>query len=278
MEINRKFFSPEAGEEGYGYGNDEFKQSPFVFGGNFGLAKLTKFEWIPNAGKDGAEQEALDIVFNINGTDKSHRLFPITKVYDKKNQELTDKESAEYKEAAKNARGNLSNIVTHILNALLDKETVQATLSRPTKSFKDYAQLAQSVLPKDFAERKLDIFMQYQWQISEGQNRTYLDLPKKMVYGAWLKPAIEGKWVEKRADNIQESTREALWYENEKGDKHPFTRNGWFMLSNFANQQRTDGTSGSTTAGAAAMNAGTGQAPAASAPTTTTPPSTASAW
>lgn len=276
MEINRKYLSPEAGDEGgYGLGDDEVKTSPFRFGGNFGVTKLKKFEWIPNAGKDGAEQEALDIIFDINGTDKSYRLFPVTKVFSKQNQELTDKDSAEYKEAKKLAVGNLNNVVTHILNALLPKETVQAGLSKPTKSFKEYTQNAASLLPKDFNTRLLDIFMQYQWNITEGQNRTYLELPKKMSYGAWLKPAIEGVWTEKRAENIQESTREALWYENEKGEKHPFTKNGWFMLSNFANQQRTAGT-GDTTSAGAAMNAAPS---AANTPVTpTTPPSTASSW
>ena len=51
---------------GYGYQTDEVKISPFNFGGNFGVTNLIKFEWIPNGGASGAEQEALDVTFVIN--------------------------------------------------------------------------------------------------------------------------------------------------------------------------------------------------------------------
>lgn len=232
---------------GYGYASDEVKVNPFSFGGNFGNTKLIKFEWIPNGGKDGAEQEALDVVFSINGVEKSYRMFPIVKAFGKDNEEITDPNAPEFKDAMIdfNAR------ITHILHAFLDIDTIKAGFARPISSFKEFCQIAMSLLPKDYKDRSLDIFLQYQWQIDQGQGKTYLDIPKKMKYGRWLNAALPGKWEEKKVENPSDTTPRALWYENEKGEVHPFVKNGWFMNSNFAQQQKTGG---------AASDAGTQQA------------------
>src|SRR5688500_17577353 len=86
----------------YGYEDDTVKVSNLHFGGNFGKTFLTKFEHTFKGGKDGADQEALDITFNINGTDKSYRMFPITKAFDAQNNEVTDPNHDAFKEAVKN--------------------------------------------------------------------------------------------------------------------------------------------------------------------------------
>lgn len=279
MQYLKRYLSPDAEGGDYGYAEDEVKVSPFNFGGNFGNCFLTKFEWINNGGKDGAEQEALDIVFTINETAKNYRMFPVSKVYDKSGQEITDTNSKEYIDGKKDAQTDFNARVTHILHGVLDYDFVKASLSRPFKGFKEYAQFCQSILPKDFDKKPLDIFLQYQWQPSEGQTRTFLEIPRKMKYGSWLKPAIPGRWKEMRAENIQDNTRKALWYINEDNptEEHPFTKNGWFMLSAFANPVKGTGSGANTQAGAA-MNAGA-QAPAANAGATPTQaPPTASAW
>lgn len=276
MELIRKFYDANPEDAGYGYGDDSAKTSPFNFGGNFGVTFLKKFEWIPNGGKDGAEQEALDIIFTINKVDKNYRMFPVSKVFDKNNQEITDKASQEYKDAFRTAQQDFNAVVTHILHAYIDSDTLKASLQRPFKSFKEYAQFCASLLPKNFQTVALDIFLQYQWQISQGQTRTYLDIPKKMKYGVWLKPSAEypGSWKENKAENIDENTKKALWYTNEAGLEHAFVKNGWFMKSNFANIQRTDGETGGE--GAAAMN--TGSQAGGSSNTQTPPTAAASAW
>lgn len=237
----------------YGYASDEVKVSPYHFGLNAGVTTLQKLEWIPNGGKEGAEQEALDILFNINGAERSYRMFPVVKAFDKANKEITDPSAKEFQDAVLdfNAR------ITHIMCCYMDKEAYIAALSRPTGSFKGFCKIIESLLPKNFKDIKLDVFMQYQWQMSEGQNVTFLELPKKMKYGKWICPAQEGEWVEKRIDNPDDNVVEALWYETKDGRvdertgkpvKHPFTKNGWFMSSNFAKQQKNAnaGTSNST--------------------------------
>jgi hypothetical protein len=204
----RKFYDgavPDSTTGGsYGYASDEVKVSPFNFGLNAGVTKLVKFEWIPNGGKDGAEQEALDIVFNINNTDKSYRKFPVVKAFGKNNEEITDPNAPEFKEALM----DFNATITHVLHTFVDSDTIKAAFSRKIASFKEFAQIAMSLLPRDYKEIPLDIFLQFQWQIDEGQDKTFLDIPKKMKYGAWLSKAVAaagGVWIEKRADVIQES-------------------------------------------------------------------------
>ena len=256
--LNRKFLSPDEDGGGYGYAEETVSVSPFSFGLNAGVTYLKKFEWINNAGKDGAEMEALDVVFNINGKDKNYRVFPVKKAYGKNNVEVTDPNAPEFKDAVKNTNARIS----HILKALLPEDFVKTSLGRPFKGFKDYCQHCMTILPKDFAERKLDIFMQFQWQISTGQNRTFLDIPTKMNQGKWLCAAVEpvgGDWKEVRKESPDDKDQAALTYVDGAGNIHPFVKTGWFVNSNYAKLQRDESdTSGSGTASDADHNAGTG--------------------
>lgn len=216
----------------YGFETDEVAVSNFIFGLNAGKTFLKTFEWKPNAGKDGAEQEAVEIILEIDGSPKSHRMFPVTQAFGKNQEKITDPNAPEFKEAVKDFNAS----IYHIAHVFVDEATYKATISRPFTSFKDFIEVVASMLPKNFAEIPLDCFMQYQWQPSSGKNRTYLELPRKMKTGRWLVKAQPGTWTKHIAENINAETKEALWYTNEKGEKHPFIKNGWFMLSSFANQ------------------------------------------
>lgn len=223
----------------YGFTSDEVKQEG---GFSFGLntpAFLKEFKWIPNAGKDGSELEALEIIFEINGKEKSYRQFPITKAFLKDGGETTDPSTPEFRKEVQDFNAK----IVHILHAFVDIDKIKAALSVPIADFKTFCKICEKILPSNYREIPLDIFMQYQWQISDGRDKTYLEIPRKMSYGAWLCAAKPGvQWVEKRADKITESTRKAIYYVNSENEKeeHPFFRNGWFALSNFANQQTSE--------------------------------------
>jgi hypothetical protein len=223
-------------EAGYGYASDDVKISPFNFGGNFGNCFLTKIEWIPNGGANGAEQEALDIIFKINDVDKSYRMFPVTQGFDKNNQPVKDPNSKEFKDALQDWNAKM----THIMHCFVSDDVLKAALAKRIKSLKEYAAVIKALLPKDFDKKPLDIFLQYQWQPSANKSRTYLEIPKKMSYGKWLCPAMAGNWKEMKAENIDENTRKALWYVNEEGQEHIFVKNGWFMSGKFSHQQKED--------------------------------------
>jgi hypothetical protein len=226
---------------GYGYTSDEVKVNPFNFGLNAGNCFLTKFEWIPNGGKDGAEQEALDIVFNINGTEKSYRKFPVTKAFGKDNVEVTDPNAPEMKEAM----SDFNSVIVHILHCFMDGDSIKAAMSVPIKDFKHYCQIAMSILPKTYKDTALDIFLQWGWQLRDNQEKTYLEIPARMKQGKWLcvaqAPISSTSWKEVRTENPADTVREALIYVDGANNKHQFIKNGWFMNSNFAHQQRTDG-------------------------------------
>jgi hypothetical protein len=61
-----------------------------------------------------------------------------------------------------------------------------------------------------------------------------------MKHGAWVVPAVAGEWKEMRKDNPSDNDEMALYYVNEKGETHPFTRTGWFVNSFFSNQQKEE--------------------------------------
>lgn len=229
---------------GYGFSEATQNDSAIHFGLNHGVANLIKFGWIPNGGKDGAEQEALEIIFNVNGREISHRQFPITKAFYK--EDPKDKNSPQLEttdpnhEAFKLAQNELSQIAIHIIGCFVDKEDIKKALSSPIRSFKDYCKVLEGLLPNDYATKPLDIFFNWQWQIKGDNNRTYLELPKKMKHGRWLAPSIEpvdGPWTKQQKANASDSEI-ALRYVDGAGNVHPFKRNGWFMNSQFANQQK----------------------------------------
>jgi hypothetical protein len=223
----------------YGYASDDVQVSvPFVFGLNAGVTTLEKFEWIPNGGKDGAEQEAIDIIFKINGTEKSYRKFPITKAFDKNNQEVTDPSAPEFRDAVQ----TLNSVITHILKCFVTDDQLMAAFSKPVTSFKQFAQVCASVLPADFKERKLDIFMQYQWNLREGQKQTYLEIPPSMKNGKWLCPAIApvGSWKEVRKADPSDNDQNALYYVDEANNTHLFKRHGRYVKGPLANQQKSE--------------------------------------
>lgn len=250
----------------YGYSSDERKENPFDFGLNAGVTFLKSFNYIPNGGKDGAEQDALEIIFEINGTEKSYRKFPVTKAYKKvkkgePQEETTDPKAKEFMEAV----DELNSSIVHILRAFVDNMAIEAALAKKITSFKDFCNITAGLLPKNYPELPLDIFLQYQWEISSGKEKTYLDIPKKVKQGKWLCKAVPGNWIEVKVPNPQEKTREALVYVKEgTEEKHPFSRNGWFMLSNYATQQHDENATG-VSAQAEAQGAAAQNGPAANA-------------
>lgn len=222
----------------YGYASDEVKISTFNFGLNAGVTTLKKFEWIPNGGVDGAEKEALEIIFNINGTDKGYRKFPVTQGFGKNGETITDPNSSEFKDAVM----TFNSVITHILHCFVDNDTLKKAMSVPIASFKQFCTIAASLLPKNFAEIKLDIFMQYQWTIRSGQNRTFLEIPSSMKNGKWLCVAVPpvGEWKEVRKKDPSDNDQKALIYTDEAGNVHPFTRYGRYVNGALANQQKSE--------------------------------------
>jgi len=222
----------------YGFEDDKSQSGGGLgFGLNAGVTSMKTFEFNPNGGKDGAEQEALDVVFNVDGRDISYRMFPVTKAFDN-NVEVTDVRHPAMVQAVK----DFNSIIVHILHAFVEKDAIKLALSVPIASFKQFCTIARSILPTNFDTKQLDIFAQWQWSITGDNDKTYPRLPKNMKHGKWLCahiPPASGQWEEIRLNG-------KLTYKSPTKDvdgrvistaTHPFSRTKWFMESNFATQQ-----------------------------------------
>lgn len=222
----------------YGFIDDE--KSTFNFGLNANRTFLKKFEYTTNGGRDGAAQEALDIVFEINGSEKGYRQFPVTKAFDDKRNEVTDPNHPAMIEEQK----RFGSVITHIVGCFVDKNTIKAAFSKPVSTFKEFCQIMASLLPEGFSTKPLDIFMQWQWNIRGEQPCTYLEIPKNMKQGKWLVPAQphKGAWVERKMKDPTDKIKDALYYVDSEDENniHPFVRTGWFMNSAYSHQQRDD--------------------------------------
>lgn len=215
---------------GYGYEDDSQGQGGgLIFGLNAGNCFMTKFEFNPNGGKEGAAQEALDIMFNVDGRDISFRQFPVTKAFDGDNGEVDDARHP----AMVQARKDFNAMMTHILSTFVSKDNIKQAFTQPISSFEQFCNVAANLLPRNYASIKLDVFAQWQWNITGDNEKTYLRLPNKMKHGKWLcqhVPPAGGEWKEDKLNG-------GLHYVDEQGNKHPFARTKWFMESNFAHQQ-----------------------------------------
>lgn len=259
-------------ENMYGYTSDEVKVNPFVFGLNTGV-RLVKFEWIANGGKDGAEQEALEIIFKVAGVEKSYRRFPVTQAFGKNQEVITDPNTPEFKEEIQ----KLNSCITHIIHCFSTAEAAKAKFSRPIRSFKEFCQVAMSCLPANFADVDLDMFLEYQWKIKGENNCTFLDIPTSMKGGKWLVPSVKpiGEWKEVKKADPADKDQNALFYfdtgnPDTTANMHPFTRYGRYMKSTRAIQQFKEGAQQNN---AAAANISQ-QAPPAATPAANASPTT----
>ena len=245
----------EVKKMGFGYQDDtdeslKGKSLDGVFGLNQNV-HLVHFAYNPNAGKDDSEADAIDITIKVGESEQRRRIYDITKVYDGDNNEITDVNSDAYAEAYNKEWMQNSAMITHILKRFVDEATIKQALAQEQSSFKDYAVIVTSLLPANFQNIALDTFLEYQWNIPEGKDQTYLQLPKNMKGGGWLCKAQPGNFEPKTAEDG------SLIYVNEQGIEHPFTRTKSFMESKKAYQQTVNDALNAAQAGA---GAGGGQA------------------
>ncbi len=214
----------------YGFSDDKPTSGGISFGLNSGVTRMTNFAFNPNGGKDGEQQEVLDVVFDIDGKETNNRMFPVTKAFLPNNGgETTDPNHDAFKKAMQEFNGT----VVHIMKAFVPEEQLKAALSVPIASFQQFCNVCVNLLPSDYKNRKLDVFGQWQWQMTGENSRTFVNLPRNVKHGRFIcahVAPVNGPWVTTNPNG-------GLVYLDGDGNKHPFNRNKWFMGSNFAKQQ-----------------------------------------
>lgn len=195
--------------------------------------KVTGFAYNPNGGAGGSAQDCIDVEITIEGREKpmNKRYFPITKVYGKEGNEITDVTDDEFKVAVEQLNGTLQDIV----GAVAGQDALKAALARPIASFKEYATVLENVYKATpgAPEVPVDVFLSYEWKIRGENKQTFLTLPdaKLIKHGRWIIPAVNG-------DFKPEITSKGLRYVTEEGIAHPFTRSEWFIKNPYYNVTR----------------------------------------
>lgn len=232
-----------------GYGAIDDEDASLKGGGNYGKFGLnqncffTKFEFNPNAGANGASMDAVDFSIKIEEKEFMKRIFDVDSnrsIYGTNGQLLNPGDPG-FDEAIGKAKKQVSAVVIHAVKSLgVTQDQINAAFVNPVNSFREWAIKLISLLPGDYTKRPVDVFLQYQWKISEGQNKTYLEIPKNLKDGKFLCPAMPGTFEEVRNNS-------GLYYYNEK-DKNPhlFVRSSSYLSSNKAIRQTIEEETNST--------------------------------
>lgn len=241
--------SEEIKKVGFGAVNDADEslrgKSP---GGTFGLnsaVNVVKFEFNGNAGKDGDAGDAVDIVILIGDRETNTRVYDVTRVYDKDNQEISDTESPEYIKGYNEQIVQNMAVIVHVAKSLgVTQAQLDRALAVPLNSFKEWAEVVISLVPDNFKSQSVDLFLEYQWTIGKDQKRTFLQIPKNMKGGRFLCPSVKpvGSWTEEREWTTKDEAGEdvenkGLRYVDGANNVHPFKRSEMFMDSPKANMQ-----------------------------------------
>jgi len=202
--------------------NDEDKSLQSSGGGKFGLNQKVFFSELSfnaTAGRDNTEGNAVDVNIMIGDKEYRRRLFEVH-------------EEPEFGNFEDNSK-MVGSTILHVIKATgVNPNTVAQTLAAipDDATFSQFAQALLALVPRNYKETPIDVFLEYQWEIKDGQDRTYLILPANMKGGPWICPHIPGDFKEVRSED-------ELVYVNSKGVKHKFERNATFLNSNKAKQQ-----------------------------------------
>lgn len=261
-----------------GYQSDEDKSlaagtgSAIKLGLNANCAIKT-FAYSTKTGQNNTEgNPAICITFDINGQDVNTRIYsPGQKVYFK-GKEVTDVNSPDYLEGLKQQVALTKGLITHYLKAMgIPEAQLQANLAN-APGFEALATLACQAAAQFIPTARIDVFAHYQATIGAKSDKTYLEIPTDLAYGAFLTPSTpNAEWTEVDSFTVQTETgsvvKKGLAYVNAQGVQHRFVRDEAFLKSKRATQQ----TKGTATTPSAGGQGGSASPFAANAANTTNP-------
>ena len=228
--------SDQVQKMGFGTVNDNDDSLKSKVGGAFGLNPgvfFTKVAYNANAGKDGAAADAIDINIKIGDREYNNRIYSVTgDLYNSKN-DLVSPDGEGYNALYNSEIKQRMAVVIHAVKATgVTQDMLNTALATELPDFASWAKVVCALIPADYTTRPIDAFLQYQWAIKDGQDRTFLEMAKNMKGGRFMCPAVApaGSWTAVSDEN-------GLRYVDEKGAEHPFTRSANFMKSPKAYQQ-----------------------------------------
>lgn len=211
-------------------------------------AVITQFEYSTATGTGGSQgNPAILIGVGIGKNKLNRRLYAPTKIYFENNE--IQPNHPEYGKQMLNEVRKLKGAITHWLKGVgITEDQIQTALAT-SNNFETLAKGAQSLMFSHLNKTKVDIFLQYQWSINSSADKTYLEIPKGLGYGAFVTPHMEpvGEWKEINSFEFKdgEETKtetQGLAYVDNAGNRHRFFRLKNFMDSNAAKQQTKNNT------------------------------------
>lgn len=241
----------------FNFGTDAYKGAEATIAeksGNlsFGLnqnAKIIRVDYVDDTRKnpvDDNKVEALKIVYTVGETEVNQTFFRPKGIY--KGKVLIDSSDTAISQMTKS---NIIDVVMTIVEAVSNKENAIKAYGaniagKSISTFKGVCEALVKCFPSNTAQIGIDLFLEYQKAIGTNAAKTYLQVPQGISNGLFVCKHVDGQFKEIRKSNPADADKSALVYTNtDTNELHPFTRNGWFVKSNYARQQTGDGTSDS---------------------------------
>lgn len=240
---------------GYISDKDEKLQAQEYAGIKFGLnsgAKIVLFGFTTATGQGGsAGNPAVEIGIKF-GDDESKpintRIYAPQKLYKGKN-EITDVNSEDYKKALVADIMLKKGLLTHYAKAVGVTETdIQTAFNAtPPTDFESLAKLYVNLVTPKMATALVDVFLHYQKDLKMGAEKTFLELPTNLAFGAFIVAHRPGNFeqvadyeveVKQADDSVKiESITGGVAFKSPEGLLHPFKRDKKYAESTRAFQQ-----------------------------------------